>query len=255
MQNNYALHEQSFLTYIDPYFQGTAEPCLMLKKEHTFRVVQNTEQILKSIALSEEDTYCAKLIALYHDIGRFSQYKKYHTFLDKKSEDHANIAVRILKQHPQFLQEPKHIQKKILSAVMLHNKIALPHDLAPEYKELCQIIRDADKLDIIKIMTENFMHSLPEKEGVTLSAKDEPLCYSKHILEQAMHKKASSYLDIVYVNDFKILICAWIFSLYYDESIKILKEQGNLQIILSTLPKTKEIEAFNALINHTLNAK
>lgn len=255
MQNNYSLHEQSFLAYIDTFFQGSAEPCLMLKKEHTFRVVQNTEQIIKSVALSEEDTYCAKLIALYHDIGRFSQYQKYHTFLDKKSEDHANIAVRILKQHPQFLQEPKHIQKKILSAIILHNKISLPHDLAPEYKELCQIIRDADKLDIIKVMTENFTHSLPEKEGVTLSAKDEPLCYSKHILEQAMQKKASSYLDIVYVNDFKILICAWIFSLYYEKSIKILKEQGNLQIILSTLPKTKEIEAFNALINHTLNAK
>lgn len=255
MQNNYSLHEQSFLAYIDTFFQGSAEPCLMLKKEHTFRVVQHTEQIIKSVALSEEDTYCAKLIALYHDIGRFSQYQKYHTFLDKKSEDHANIAVRILKQHPQFLQEPKHIQKKILSAIILHNKISLPHDLAPEYKELCQVIRDADKLDIIKVMTENFTHSLPEKEGVTLSAKDEPLCYSKHILEQAMQKKASSYLDIVYVNDFKILICAWIFSLYYEKSIKILKEQGNLQIILSTLPKTKEIEAFNALINHTLNAK
>lgn len=255
IQNNYALHEQSFLAYIEQFFQGTAEPCLTLKKQHTFRVVQNTESILEHLPLSEENRYCARLIALYHDIGRFCQYQKYHTFLDKKSEDHASIAVRILKKQAQFLQEPKHIQKKILSAIMLHNKLALPHGLPSEYKDLCQIIRDADKLDIIRVMAENFTHDLPEKEGVTLSAKDEPLCYSNHILEQAMHKQASSYLDIVYVNDFKILICGWIFSLYYKDSIKILQRQGNIQTILATLPKTKEIEGFNAFIMKSLNAE
>lgn len=254
-QNNYSLHEQSFLAYIETFFQGNAEPCLTLKKEHTFRVVQNTEQILKSVSLSEEDRHCAKLIALYHDIGRFYQYQKYHTFLDKKSEDHANIAIRVLKKHAQFLQEPKHIQKKILSAIMLHNKLALPHGLAPEYKDICQIIRDADKLDIIRVMAENFTHNLPEKEGVTLSAKDEPLHYSKRILEQAMQKQAINYMDLVYVNDFKILICGWIFCLYYKESIKILKKQGNIQTILATLPKTREIEEYTAFIEETLTAE
>lgn len=255
IQNNYLRHEQSFLAYIETFFQGTADPCLIMKKDHTFRVVQNTEQILKSLSLSEEDRYCARLTALYHDIGRFLQFQKYRTFLDKKSEDHANIAVRILKKHAQFLQEPQHIQKKILSAIIFHNKLALPRSLSPEYKELCQIIRDADKLDIISVMTENFTHTLPEKEGVTLSAKDEPLLYSDNVLEQAMHKQAINYLDIVYVNDFKILICGWIFSLYYKESLKILKKHGHIQTILATLPKTKKIEEYSAFIEKTLNAE
>lgn len=255
IQNNYSLHEQSFLAYIETFFQKAAEPCLTMKKEHTFRVVHNTEQILKGLSLSEEDEYCAKLTALYHDIGRFLQFQKYHTFLDKKSEDHANIAIRILKKHPQFLQEPVHIQKKILSAIILHNKLTLPHDLPAEYKGLCQIIRDADKLDIIRVMAENFTHNLPEKEGVTLNAKDEPLLYSRHILNQAIKKQPINYLDIIYVNDFKILICAWIFSLYYKESIKLLKKQGNIQIILATLPKTKEIEEYTVFIEKSLNVE
>ena len=153
------------------------------------------------------------------------------------------------------MQEPKHIQKKILSAIILHNKIALPKDLAPQYKDLCQIIRDADKIDIFRVMAENFTHNLPEKEGVTLNVIDEPLRYSKHILEKAMQKQDINYLDLVYINDFKILLCAWIFNLYYEESIKILKHQGNIFTILATLPKTKELEEFNTLISTTLNAE
>lgn len=252
--NNYELHEQSFLSYIKPYFEETSEPCLVLKKEHTFRVVDNTELILQSLPLSEEDKYCARLIALYHDIGRFLQYQKYQTFLDKKSEDHAYIAVRILKKHAQFLAEPAQIQKKILTAIILHNKLKLPVKLPPIYNELCQIIRDADKIDILRILSGNFTNKLPEKERVFLSAKDEPLRYTQHILDKAMHKKDIKYTDIVYVNDFKILVCAWIFSLYYPQSLKILKEQGYVQSILAALPEQPEINEFKAFILSSLNA-
>lgn len=251
---NYSLHEQSFLSYIEPFLQKKLEPCLVLKKEHTFRVVESTELIIKNLFLSDEDRYCAKLIALYHDIGRFLQYEKYQTFLDNKSEDHAYIAVRILKKHAQFLKEPVHIQKKILSAVMLHNKIKLPDKLPDCYKELCQIIRDADKIDIFRVMMEHFDHDLPDKEQVTLSVKDEPLLYSKHILDRAMQKSDIKYIDLVYVNDFKILICAWIFSLFYSQSKAIIKEKGYIQTILATLPKTKELEDFSALIAEELNS-
>lgn len=253
-QNNYALHEQSFLSYAENFLQKNSEPCLVLKKEHTFRVVNNTKRIIETLSLSDEDKYCAELIALYHDIGRFLQLQKYQTFLDKKSEDHANIAVRVLKKHAQFLDEPASIQKKILSAIILHNKLKLPDKLPRQYKDLCQIIRDADKIDILQLLSNNFTHNLPEKEMVTLNVKDEPLLYSKHILNSAMHKQAIKYPDLVYVNDFKILLCAWIFDLNYPVSMKILKEQGHVQTILATLPKTQELEAFKAFIFCALNA-
>ena len=253
-QNNYALHEQSFLSYVQTFLQKTSDPCLVLKKEHTFRVVNNTKRIIENLSLSDEDRYCAELTALYHDIGRFLQLQKYKTFLDKKSEDHANIAVRVLKKHAQFLKEPAFIQKKILSAIILHNKLKLPEKLPLLYKDLCQIIRDADKIDILRVLSENFTNKLPEKEKVTLSVKDEPLLYSKHIFNAAMHKQAINYTDLVYANDFKILICAWIFDLNYSASIKMLKEQGHIQSILATLPKTKEIEEFKAFIFGALNA-
>lgn len=253
MNNLYPLHEQSFLRYADSFIQKSAEPCLQLKKEHTFRVVANTIKLLSACGLNEEDAYCAQLIALYHDIGRFIQYEKYKTFVDKKSENHAHLAVRILKRHEPFLAEPKHIRKKVLAAVILHNSLELPQKLPHEYTPLCQIIRDADKLDILYIMAQNFTQSLPEKDSVMLHVKNDPRAYTASILQQAINKQTIKYTDLVYENDFKILLCGWLYSLYFRKSREILKEQRYFLQILHSLPKDSQTQTFIKLIERELD--
>ena len=39
----------------------------------------------------------AEIMALFHDIGRFEQYKQYRTFSDYRSEDHAALGVKVIK--------------------------------------------------------------------------------------------------------------------------------------------------------------
>ena len=249
----FSYHEQKFIEYADSFIGHAQEPCLILKKEHTFRVVENTKKILSSLFLAPQDRYCAELTALYHDIGRFTQYETYKTFLDKKSENHAHLAVRILKKYEPFLREPKHIQEKVLAAVMLHNALQLPAKLPEKFRLLCEIIRDADKLDIMYVMAMNFTQSLPEKDSVILHVKDDPYAFSKHILALALQGRVIKYTDLVYVNDFKILLCAWIFSLYLPKSKELLKEQGFINIILDSLPNHADIAVFKEMILKELN--
>lgn len=250
--NTFSYHEKKFIEYADGFISHAHEPCLILKKEHTFRVLENTRKILSSLSLPPQEKYCAELTALYHDMGRFAQYEKYQTFLDKKSENHAYLAVKILKKHEPFLQEAKHIQKKVLTAVILHNALRLPK-LPEKYRLLCEIIRDADKLDIMYVMAMNFTQSLPEKDSVMLHVKDDPSAFSEHILHEAMQKHVIKYTDLVYVNDFKILLCAWVFSLYLPISKKLLKEQGFIHVILDSLPNHAGISAFKEMILTELN--
>ena len=252
MTNNYIRHEQIFLTYVDSFLQNKNEPCLILKREHTLRVVSNTEHIINRLDLSEEDRYCARLIALYHDIGRFLQYETYKTFLDSASKNHAHITIQVLKKHNMLDNEPETIRKKILSAIILQNKLEFPKKLPEEILVLAKIIQDADKLDIIFVMAENFTHSLPEKDSVVLHVKDEPEAYSEHILDLAIRKMPIKYTDLVYVNDFKILLCGWIFSLHFKESLKLLIRQGYLRAILSSLPDGQDIRIFQSMINKEL---
>lgn len=128
------------------------------KWKHSYRVMKNSVKIAKSLNLSKRDIELAKVIGLLHDIGRFEQWQKYHTFSDSKSEDHSDIGVRILFEDnfiEKFNIEPEY-HKAIKLAIKWHNdKVIGLDDFYLEDGTIdqncllhAQIIRDADKLDI-----------------------------------------------------------------------------------------------------------
>jgi len=71
---------------------------VILKEKHTRRVCKEILAIGKGLGLGEEDLGLAELVALFHDVGRFSQYAKYGTFADNKSEDHAALGTKVLRE-------------------------------------------------------------------------------------------------------------------------------------------------------------
>ena len=83
-----------FKIYTDKYTY-LGDP-VILKVDHTFRVVKLCAEIAKSLNLSDEDIALAKLCGLLHDIGRFEQYRIYHTYKDKDSIDHGDLGYEIL---------------------------------------------------------------------------------------------------------------------------------------------------------------
>ena len=50
----------------------------------------------KELNLKEKDLILAQTMALLHDIGRFEQYAKYRTFVDKDSVNHAELSVKVI---------------------------------------------------------------------------------------------------------------------------------------------------------------
>ena len=88
---------QKFLEYASAYDDGS-DTRIKLKIIHTQRVTEVMEQLTAALPLSESDRELAYLCAVYHDIGRFEQLKRYHTFLDYKSIDHAQLGCEILRQ-------------------------------------------------------------------------------------------------------------------------------------------------------------
>ncbi len=246
--NNFQTHLEYFKNYANEYIKTYQEPCLNLKKEHTYHVVENAIQIAENLMVSEKEMYIAKLTALYHDLGRFYQYSKYKTFVDRLSENHAHIAVKLLKKNKLFLQEPKEIQQQVLCAIVLHNVAFFPKNLKKEYILQSNIIRDADKIDILKIMAHNFSNTLPEKDSVLLHVKDEPNSFTPLILEQAIHKQPIKYTDLKYANDFKILLTGWFYSLNFTISKKLVIKSDVLTIILNSLPSEKKINEFKEMV-------
>lgn len=127
------------------------EKANMYKFHHTYRVVEYASAIACSLGLSEDEIYTAKMCALLHDIARFKQYTEYKTFNDMKSFDHGDMACEILLEDnliDKFTKDEE-TKKIVLCSVRNHNKKEIEDDLSSKELLFTNIVRDADKLDIM----------------------------------------------------------------------------------------------------------
>lgn len=120
---------------------------IMGKYHHSFRVMELCNEIAISENLSEEDIFLANICGLFHDIGRFNQWTLHETYEDALSFDHGDEGYKVLLEN-NFLEE--NIKNIVLMSVKYHNKYSIDDSLDDRTKLFCRIVRDADKLDIIK---------------------------------------------------------------------------------------------------------
>ena len=122
----------------------------------------------------------ARLTGLLHDIGRFEQVKIYDTYNDLVSVDHAFLGFKILEKNDYINNyiEDEDTKKIVLKAVLEHNKFKVEEDLDERTKMFCNIVRDADKLDILNLYYDNVLHM--EDNAGEISPK---------VLESALRKE------------------------------------------------------------------
>ena len=79
-----------FKAYIDNYMdaEGRLHELLQLKVGHSGRVANDARALATELEWSEGEILRSEALGWLHDIGRFSQFKEYHTFHDAKSINH-----------------------------------------------------------------------------------------------------------------------------------------------------------------------
>ena len=186
------------------------------------------------------------LAALYHDTGRFPQYVRWRTFSDAESENHGYLGVHVVKKEHFLTGEPPNIHKWVLTAIALHNRYALPA-LPEPYLTITHAVRDADKLDIMRIMAQHLSQPIPTRD-VVLRVQDAPKLWSQSIVDTVLSGGIPSYHDLRYVNDFRILLGSWIHDLHFTSSKKTCVASGFLQEVLKGLPSTPELQPVTAYL-------
>ncbi|MBQ9613482.1 MAG: HD domain-containing protein, partial [Lachnospiraceae bacterium] len=124
--------ENAFYTYTSHYDPDNS--MIRHKIAHTLRVADNCERISQSLCLETELVEHAWFIGLLHDIGRFEQVRRYQTFIDSVSVDHAEFGADLLFKENLIREFPiKDLTAELLSiletAIRLHNKLNLPEEL------------------------------------------------------------------------------------------------------------------------------
>jgi hypothetical protein len=196
----------------------------------------------------------AHLAALFHDVGRFPQYSRYRTFHDQESVNHGRQGVLTMKQHQVLAEFSPLARRCILGSVILHNRGSLPEGLPPEVRLVAQIVRDSDKLDIFAVMLAHFNPATPHNKVVNLGLRPHPDYFTPGILAKVKNRQTVSYLDMVWVNDFKLGLCSWVYDLNYRVSRAIVQERGYMEQLLGYLPQTPEFFQLGRQLQEDLEA-
>ena len=142
---------ETFLAYASRY--DLDDPKIKLKADHTLRVASHCERLGKSLGMSPEDTELSFMTGILHDIGRFEQVRIYHTFRDALSVNHAELSADLLFRDGLIAEYPAQEMDYPLTekAIRLHNAYRLPESLTKRERLFCQLLRDADKIDILRV--------------------------------------------------------------------------------------------------------
>ena len=264
--------KKTFQEYTDRY--DSTNPKIKLKIDHTYRVADLCEQIAQSLELSAAEVDLAWLSGMLHDVGRFEQLRRYNTFSDAQSIDHARFAVELLydegliadyvpeisttelvsdartwrslggvNEFPTAQSEDmplSDILQTLRIAIGEHSAYRIQKGLDERTRMFCQILRDADKVDIFRVICDTPMeevYGFQTKDILRSAITPEVMqaFYEHHAVLRKLKKCPADYI---------VAHGSLTFELVYPESLRIAKEQGYLKQMMSFQsenPDTAEI--------------
>jgi len=212
-----------------------------IKYDHSLRVAELCMKIATSMQLDESEQDLAFLAGAFHDIGRFQQLVDYNTFNDSLSVDHAQLAVQIIDDKGFFEGLSENDKSKLLLAIQLHNKLELPKDIDQNKLWYARILRDADKLDILKVVTDYYTNPKAAPNHTLTWEMPKGGLVSASVAKQVLNGNMVSKADVANETDIKIMQLSWVYDINFKPSFKLLMEKRYLEKIYSTLPKNDTV--------------
>lgn len=201
------------------------------KYDHTLRVVDFAKIICQNEKCNEEETSVAIICSLLHDIARFEEWTRYHSW---NEIDHGDLGFEILSNNDYVL---KYVSDKykttVLSTVKYHNKIDIPDNLDNFTLKILKIVRDADKLDIL-----NTQYNPYNDKSLTLN-----LDYTKKynindsIVENFINEKMLERNKVNNTCEDIVFYLSYLFDINYRTSFKIIYDLNIVNIKLELLKK------------------
>lgn len=224
-----------------------------LKEEHTRKVCEAARLIAADG--TERSRLLAEVAALCHDLGRFPQYREYHTFKDSDSVNHAHLSVQVMAENALLDFLPADERSCVELAVRFHNVFQIPAALPTETERLLKLLRDADKLDIWRVFIDYFQ--APEQERASAAAlgfPDLPEC-SPETLASVTAGKMVQLSTLKTLNDFKLLQLSWIYDINFPTTLRLVRERRILDRFAVILPEDEAVRDALATVRGYLDRR
>lgn len=222
-------------------------PRLKYKYFHSIRVMDNMIMLAKNMNLPYKDIELAKYIGLFHDIGRFEQYKRYESFNDHNL-DHGDYASNYLKENNILAKYDidKTDYEVVYKAIKNHNKFKIENNLSKRELLFSKMIRDADKLDILYALSnKDIKESIREDDG-PVSALVADYFFNEEIIKN--HPDSSK-------NEQLVTVFGFIYDINFGLSLDIIKTNDYYNKIYNRLKNKELFKPFIDKINEYINER
>ena len=220
---------------------GRLPPMLKLKLDHSRRVADNATDIGKDLGFGQEDARSARMLGLFHDIGRFTQFADHQTLRDELSFNHGQRGAHIMEKCPALAACSDRDRRRIIAGIRHHNSANLPVGLEPDILEFVKLARDADKLDIFFVLYSSWKNGdLQRNPDIMLMVKlDGPI--NPLALDEIRRRQTVSVANVKSLADFFLLQLSWVYDLNFRPSYQRLIQRSAIEQIAEALPPSAEI--------------
>jgi hypothetical protein len=209
---------------------------LDIKVEHSRRVRREIRDLGGSVGLDEPGLRFADAAALLHDVGRFEQYARFRTFQDHRSLDHAAHGVAVLRAAGVLDGIGAEAGETLLRVIGNHNRLTVP-DTEPEpCLRMSLLLRDADKLDIFRVVLEHHEETGEGSGGPVMHGLLDIPEISPDVaadIEAGVQVRMNRLRTVA---DFTLMNMGWIFDLNFPASFRTVAERGILDRLRTALP-------------------
>jgi hypothetical protein len=244
-QSDLSFFREWFNRYVAAYYgpNGDGARAIHLKEDHTERTCREITLIGRTLELPGPDLLLAETAALFHDVGRFPQWQRYGTFNDRDSEDHALLGLAELSRSGVLNRMPADDVEAVEEAIRYHNVKELPTHLAPRPLLFGKLVRDADKLDIWRLVIGD--GRCRRRDGGM------PTFYSREIIVYLREGRIPD-LDLALTPaDMQLLRSAWVYDLNFAATCSEVLKRRYLESLFEQLPDTAEMrELRDRLTSH-----
>jgi hypothetical protein len=216
---------------------------IKLKEHHTRQMCGDMLQLARDLGLSEDQRRIAEAMALLHDVGRFEQFEKYRTYNDPRSVNHCTLGVEVLRRTGVLESLDAEERGLIEKAIEYHGLVKLPDGLDGRSLLFSKLLRDADKLDIFRVVTDYYRQYRDDPGGFKLELElpDEPE-YSMEVVEQLLEGRRVDYAMLSTWNDMKLCQLGWVYDVNFPQTLRRIRDRGFLEKVFDFLPDNEDIE-------------
>lgn len=235
-QANFRAYFESFVGLTEQQTQNFS-----IKFDHSLRVASNCNIIAQKQEWTDEERGLACIAGIFHDLGRFKQLLEYNTFNDAKSIDHAELGLQEIEKHNFLSDLDEEQQTLVIEAIRYHNKRELPRGLSENVLRYARLLRDADKLDILKVISDYYTNTKAAPNHTLTWELPQGSSVSPAVAKQVLAGNLVSKDDVANQMDIKIMQLSWVFDVNYKHSFQLLMDKRFLEKIYASLPKNDTV--------------